>query len=145
MSLRTLITARPLDLAAEMALIGPHGAVASFVGHVRADDGVATLSLEHHPQMTERALADLAAAAAARWSLDAVSLVHRVGPMAPGDAIVFVAAASAHRAAALDACAFLIDRLKTDVPLWKCETLEDGTRRWVEPRSGDAERAGGWV
>lgn len=144
MQLRTLVTARPIDIAGELARIGPHGAVASFIGHVRADDGVSTLTLEHHPQMTERALADLARNAAARWSLDAVTLIHRVGPMATGDAIVLVTTASPHRAAALEACAFLIDRLKTDVPLWKCETLDDGTKRWVEPRASDEVRAGGW-
>lgn len=143
-TLRLLLTARPLDIGGELARIGPSGAVASFIGHVRADDGVTTLTLEHHPLMTERALDALARGAAARWSLDAVTLIHRVGPMATGDAIVLVATASAHRADALDACAYLIDRLKTDVPLWKCETLTDGTRRWVEPRDGDAARTGGW-
>ena len=144
MAIRTVITARPIDIAVELERLGPAGAVASFIGHVRADDGVATLTLEHHPLMTERALVDLARDAVARWALSAVSLVHRVGPMVTGDAIVIVATASAHRADALAACAFLIDRLKTDVPLWKCETLTDGTRRWVEPRDGDAARAEGW-
>lgn len=145
MNLRTLVTARPIDIGHELDHIGPHGAIASFIGHVRVDDGVTTLTLEHHPQMTGQALDDLARAATARWSLAAVTLVHRVGPMVPGDAIVLVATASAHRAAALESCAYLIDRLKTDVPLWKCETLEDGTSRWVEPRTSDDERAKGWA
>lgn len=142
--LRTSLTARPLDVADELARIGPSGAVASFIGHVRADDGVTTLTLEHHPQMTELALVDLARSAGERWSLDAVTLIHRVGPMVTGDAIVLVVTTSPHRAAALEACAYLIDRLKTDVPLWKCETLEDGSNRWVEPRDHDATRAADW-
>lgn len=139
-----MVTARSLDLGHLIEAVGPSGAVASFVGHVRVDDGVTTLTLEHHPQMTERSLADLAKQAADRWPLEAVTLVHRVGPMTSGDAIVCVITASPHRAAALDACTYLIDRLKTDVPLWKCETLADGTCRWVEPRADDAERACAW-
>lgn len=145
MSLRALITAREIDIAAELQRVGRSGAVASFVGHVRTDDGVITLTLEHHPQMTETALVDLVRSASERWQLEAATIIHRVGPMVAGDAIVLVATASPHRAAALDACAFLIDRLKTDVPLWKCETLEDGSKRWVEPRSSDAERVQLWA
>ena len=145
MSLRALITAREIDIAAELQRVGRSGAVASFIGHVRTDDGVITLTLEHHPQMTETALVDLVRSASERWQLEAATIIHRVGPMVAGDAIVLVATASPHRAAALDACAFLIDRLKTDVPLWKCETLEDGSKRWVEPRSSDAERVQLWA
>jgi molybdopterin synthase catalytic subunit len=141
---RTAICDTPFDVAAEMALIGAAGAVASFVGHVRGDDGVELLTLEHHPVMTARALADLAQTASERWPLSGVTVLHRVGPLATADAIVLVLTASAHRAAALEACAYLIDRLKTDVPLWKCETLIDGTQRWVEPRAGDDARAGAW-
>lgn len=142
--LRTAICDTPFDVAAEMALIGAAGAVASFVGHVRGDDGVELLTLEHHPVMTARALADLAQAASERWPLSGVTVLHRVGPLVKGDAIVLVLTASAHRAAALAACAYLIDRLKTNVPLWKCETLADGTLRWVEPRAADDARAGAW-
>jgi molybdopterin synthase catalytic subunit len=133
------------DPGAELAALGPHGAVASFIGHVRADDGVTTLFLEHHPAMTQAALESLAETARQRWPLAATTLIHRVGALAAGERIVFVAAASPHRAAALEACAFLIDRLKTDVPLWKKEMLADGSQRWVEPRDGDAERAEGWA
>ncbi|HRE33566.1 MAG TPA: molybdenum cofactor biosynthesis protein MoaE [Sphingopyxis terrae] len=89
-------------------------------------------------------LADLAHAAADRWRLSALTLIHRVGAMAPGETIVLVLASSPHRAEALAACTFLIDRLKTDVMLWKRETLTDGAARWVEPRAGDQERAEGW-
>jgi len=86
----------------------------------------------------------LAGEAVARWSLDAATVIHRVGPMAPGERIVFVAAAAAHRAAALEACAYLIDRLKTDAPFWKRETRA-GEGRWVEAKAGDDVAAARWV
>lgn len=135
----------PFDSGAELSALGTDGAVASFSGHVRADDGVSVLELEHYPGMTERVLEDIAAQAADRWGLSAVRIVHRVGPMQPGDAIVFVAAASAHRAAALEATAYLIDRLKTDAPFWKRESraLSDAAS-WVEPRSADDDAAARW-
>ena len=135
----------PIDVAAELARTEADGvgAVATFTGLVRADDGVDLLELEHYPGATEAALAELATAAEERWSLGAVTIVHRVGPMRPGERIVFVAAAAAHRAAALEACAFLIDRLKTDAPFWKRETR--GTdARWVEARNSDTEAAARW-
>ena len=84
------------------------------------------------------------AVAADRWRLSALTLIHRVGAMAPRETIVLVLASSPHRAEALAACTFLIDRLKTDVMLWKRETLSDGAVRWVEPRAADQERAEGW-
>lgn len=133
------------DPGAEIGELGPHGAVASFIGHVRPDDGVVTLFLEHHPTMTGGALQALAADAMHRWPLAAVTMIHRVGALAASERIVFVATASPHRAAALEACAFLIDRLKTDVPLWKKEVLLDRSQRWVEPRSSDTERAESWA
>ena len=140
----TLGTA-PFDVGAELAALGPSGAVASFVGHVRADDGVVELFLEHHPVMTRAALQHLADVAAARWPLDAVRLIHRVGRLVAGDPIVLVAVAARHRTAALEACAFLIDRLKTDAPLWKRETLSDGSARWVEQRETDVDQAMRWA
>lgn len=143
--IRILVSAAPIDLASEMALAetGGAGAVATFTGLVRADDGVTTLELEHFPGMTERALEALARAAQARWSLAAVTIVHRVGPMREGDRIVFVAAAASHRAAALEACAYCIDRLKTDAPFWKRE-IRGSDSRWVEPRASDADAARRW-
>jgi molybdopterin synthase catalytic subunit len=142
--IRVVVSSEDFDVGAELATLGAHGAIASFIGHVRADDGVETLFLDHHPTMTRTALDALAATAMTRWPLAAVTLVHRVGALAAGDRIVLVAAASAHREAALAATAFLIDRLKTDVPLWKKEVLATGTARWVEPRAGDVSRADGW-
>ncbi len=134
-----------IDLAAEVARVEASGAggVATFSGHVRADDGVAILELEHYPGVTEAALRSLAEAATARWSLLAASVVHRVGPMHPGERIILVATAAAHRGAALEACAFLIDRLKTDAPFWKREVRGDEAT-WVEARIGDEAMAGRW-
>jgi molybdopterin synthase catalytic subunit len=144
--IRVHVSPTPIDLAAEMAGVeraDGAGAVATFTGLVRSDDGVGTLELEHYPGATEAALTRLAEEATARWALGAATIVHRVGPMAPGERIVFVAAAAAHRGAALEACAYLIDRLKTDAPFWKRETV-GGAARWVEARAGDATAATRW-
>ena len=143
--IRVSVQAEPIDLAAELTRVEASGAggVATFSGHVRADDGVAVLELEHYPGVTEAALRSLAEAAAERWSLLAVSVVHRVGPMRPGERIVLVATAAAHRGAALEACAFLIDRLKTDAPFWKREMRGDEAT-WVEARAKDEAAAGRW-
>ena len=143
--IRVAVQPGPIDLAAELAAAEANGAgaVASFTGLVRGDDGVTRLELEHYPGMTEAALTALAEEAARRWGLLAVSVVHRVGVMVPGERIVLVAASAPHRAAALEACAFLIDRLKTDAPFWKRETR--GTQaEWVEARDSDAGRAEHW-
>jgi molybdopterin synthase catalytic subunit len=130
------------ELAALEALGG--GAVASFTGLVRGDGGLTCLTLEHYPGMTQAALEALAVDASARWSLRGVTLIHRVGSMVPGDRIVFVGSASAHRAAVLESCAFLIDRLKTDAPFWKKESFADGREHWVEVRASDDAAAARW-
>ena len=143
--IRVAVQTAPIDLAAEIDVVegAGAGAVATFTGLVRADDGVDVLELEHYPGATEAALTELAETATGRWSLTAATIVHRVGPMRPGERIVFVAAAAPHRAAALAACAYLIDRLKTDAPFWKKETR--GTQaRWVEARAGDEAAAARW-
>lgn len=144
--IRVVVDPAPIDIAAEAARVEAAtgvGAVATFTGLVRVDDGVGVLELEHYPGATERALERLCAEATARWSLGSATVVHRVGPMVPGERIVFVAVAAAHRGAALDACAFLIDRLKTEAPFWKRETRGD-RRRWVEARGGDEAAAARW-
>jgi molybdopterin synthase catalytic subunit len=124
------------------------GAVASFTGITRPDgsgDSVVTaIELEHYPAMTEAALRQLAEGATERWDLAACILIHRVGKIDVGDAIVFVGTASAHRAGALAACEFLIDRLKSDVPFWKKEYRSSGEAHWVEAKASDEERAAGW-
>ncbi len=144
--IRILVSAAPIDVAVELAAVEGRGAggVASFTGIVRGDDGVTQLELEHYPGGTERALTELAEAAARRWALLAVTIVHRVGAMLPGDRVVLVATAARHRTAALEACAFLIDQLKTSAPFWKRESR--GTdARWVDARQSDAAAAARWA
>ena len=119
------------------------GAISSFTGLVRSDDGVTAIELEHYPAMTEASLRAVAVEAQSRWNLSGAIIVHRVGKMAVGEPIVFVAAASAHRADALAACAFLIDRLKTDAPFWKKE-YRGGQANWVEAKTSDDARAADW-
>lgn len=134
------------DAGAEIAALGCDGvgAVASFTGFVRGDAGVIALTLEHYSQVAEAALRRLAKEASARWALGGVVLHHRVGRLAVGEAIVFVATAAPHRQGALEACAFLIDRLKTDAPFWKRESYADGRERWVEAGAGDDAAAAHW-
>lgn len=131
----------PAELAALEALGG--GAVASFTGIVRGEDGISALTLDHYPGMTEAALKTLADEAMVRWPLLGVIVLHRVGRVEAGQRIVFVGTAAAHRGAALEACAFLIDRLKTDAPFWKKEHRADGDR-WVEARHADEATARRW-
>jgi len=143
--IRVVVNRQPIDIAAEMIAIeaGGAGAVATFSGLVRADDGVGTLELEHYPGATDAALVTLAEQATIRWALLAATIVHRVGVMRPGERIVFVGVSAPHRAAALESCAFLIDRLKTDAPFWKRETRGEDAR-WVEPRGSDDAAAARW-
>lgn len=132
------------DAGAEIAGVGGEGVggVGCFVGVVRGE-GVRALTLEHYPGMTERAMAGIAAEAERRWGLSGCVLVHRVGRLLPGEGIVLVVAASAHRAAALEAVAFLIDWLKTRAPFWKREE-RDGGVAWVAARAGDEAAAARW-
>ncbi|WP_395676551.1 molybdopterin synthase catalytic subunit MoaE [Inquilinus sp.] len=138
------------DVGAEIAALSEGrtdvGGVASFVGLVRDIAGGATvtaMTLEHYPGMTERQLEEIEAEARSRWPLLEVRIVHRVGRLEPGDRIMFCGAASAHRGAALEACAFLMDWLKTKAPFWKREETPEG-ERWVEARAEDDEAASRW-
>ncbi len=144
--IRVVVQDGPIDIGFEHAAaeIAGAGAVASFTGLVRGDDGVTELALEHYPGATEAALEALCATATARWTLDAATIVHRVGAMVPGDRVVFVATAARHRGAALEACAFLIDRLKTGAPFWKRERRGPDAR-WVEARESDDAAAARWT
>jgi molybdopterin synthase catalytic subunit len=141
------LQSEPFDAGAELARLDTlgGGGVASFTGIVRGDDGLSELFLEHHPEMTLRMMRQLADAAAMRWALLGVTVLHRHGALGPGDPIVFIATAARHRAAALEACASLIDRLKTEAPFWKRETFADGRVHWVEPRIGDEAAAARWL
>ncbi len=138
---------QPFDTAAELAALSAGradvGAIASFTGLVRADDGLTALTLEHYPGMTERQLAAIAAEAEARWPILAGTLIHRHGRLVPGDAIVLVAIASPHRATAFEACSFLMDWLKTKAPFWKAEEGRWGTR-WVSAKTEDDTAASRW-
>lgn len=145
--IRVSLQAEAFDAGAELARLDAlgGGGVASFTGIVRGDDGLTELLLEHHPQMTLAMMERIAAEAAARWALLGLTIIHRYGALAPGAGIVFVATAARHRAAALDACASLIDQLKTQAPFWKRETFADGRQSWVEPRVSDDIAAARWL
>ena len=120
------------------------GAVATFTGLARAEAGqTAILELEAYPGFTEARIAEIAETARARFSLDDLMVLHRVGPIAPGEPIVFVATAARHRRAAFEACDFLMDYLKSRAPFWKKETGPDGTR-WIEPRDQDHADIARW-
>jgi len=141
----------PFDVGAEMAALTRGntaiGGVACFVGLVRdmADGApLAAMTLEHYPGMTERQLARIEAEACARWPLEACLVVHRYGRLEPGDPIVLVITAAAHRQAAFESCAFLMDWLKTKAPFWKLEETDAGAR-WVEARDSDDVAAARWT
>jgi molybdopterin synthase catalytic subunit len=144
------VQAEDFDPGAELAALTAGrpciGGVVSFVGLVRDMAGgepVSAMTLEHYPGMTERKLAEIEATACGRWPLAASLIVHRYGRLEPGDRIVLVAAASAHRAAAFEACAFLVDWLKTKAPFWKLEDRPGGAR-WVAARAEDEDAAARW-
>ena len=123
------------------------GAVVTFTGVMRSEnDGasVAGMTLEHYPGMTEAELARVEAEAGNRWPLQASLIVHRVGALNPGDNIVLVVTASAHREAAFAAAEFLMDYLKTRAPFWKKELDANGRERWVEARESDDAAAERW-
>lgn len=146
---RIRVQAEDFDPGAETAWLHEQdrraGAVATFLGLVRDDaqDPLTSLFLEHYPGMTEKALGAIVDQARTRWPLGRVVLLHRVGELAPGDSIVFVGVASAHREAAFAACEFLMDYLKREAPFWKKEKRASG-EHWVEQKGSDLERAGRW-
>ncbi len=123
------------------------GGVALFVGLVRDMAGgqpVSAMTLEHYPGMTEKQLEAIEAEARRRWPLDDVLIIHRHGRLEPGDRIVLVATASAHRDAAFESCRFLMDWLKTKAPFWKLEATPEG-ERWVEAKESDDAAAARWT
>ena len=122
------------------------GGIVSFTGLTReatAGAAVTTLELDAYPGFTEPAIAAMEAEARARFAVQDVLVVHRYGPIAPGEAIVFVATAAEHRRAAFEAADFLMDWLKTRAPFWKKETGPDG-ERWIEPRPSDYDDVERW-
>lgn len=144
------VHAAPFDAAQLLADFSARavgaGAIVSFTGLVRGEnDGaaVAGLELDHHPRLTEQAIAGIAADAIARFALNDIMIVHRHGMLAPGEAIVFAAAAAPHRRAAFDAVDYVMDRLKTEAPFWKREQRSDGAH-WLEARDSDREARARW-
>jgi len=129
------------ELAALESLGG--GGVASFTGIVRGDGDLVALELEHYPAMTTAQVERIVAEACERWPLLGVRVIHRFGRLVPGERIVFVGTASRHRTAALEACAFLIDWLKSRAPFWKKEHFAERTA-WVDARAEDDEKAESW-
>ncbi len=120
------------------------GAIATFTGIARAEKGeTSTLELEAYPGFTERAIGEIADQAGQRFGLHDVAIVHRVGQIAPGEPIVFVATAAGHRRAAFEACDFLMDYLKSRAPFWKKE-IGPGGSRWIEPRPQDHADIARW-
>jgi len=148
--MKILVQTEAFDLGTEVAAMSSGrtdiGAIASFVGLARdmnESSGVAAMTLEHYPGMTEKALAQLVDDAHARWTLQDVTVIHRIGRLVPGDPIVLVAVASRHRGEAFAACEFIMDFLKTQAPFWKKEETPDG-ERWVEARASDDAAAARW-
>ncbi len=144
------VQAEDFDVGAELEALtrgrSDVGAVASFVGLVRAsNDGRAIrgMTLEHYPGMTEKALEDICAQARERWNVLETLVIHRVGPLVPGERIVLVGVSSAHRGEAFAACEFIMDYLKTRAPFWKREDTPEGAR-WVDVRASDDTAAERW-
>ncbi len=151
MQVTVLVCEDDFDVGAETeALRGTGvGAIASFTGIVRDTDGTGpsqhliALTLEHYPQMTETEITRIVAEAGERWPLAAVRVIHRVGRLAPQENIVFVGTASAHRDAAFESAAFIMDYLKTKAPFWKKEETQEGAH-WVDARLSDDEALEKW-
>ncbi|HEX8062875.1 MAG TPA: molybdenum cofactor biosynthesis protein MoaE [Allosphingosinicella sp.] len=144
------IESGPFDPGAELAAFAARvpgaGAIASFTGLVRAasdGDTVTVLELEHYPALTGKTIAAIGEEASTRFPLAGLVIVHRHGAMAPGEPIVFVAAAAQHRRAAFGAVDYMMDRLKTEAPFWKREHGPGGAR-WIEARPEDVEDRARW-
>ncbi|MCW2393987.1 MULTISPECIES: molybdenum cofactor biosynthesis protein MoaE [unclassified Sphingobium] len=140
------VTAEDFDPGRELARLEglDGGGIASFTGLVRDDGGLRALLLEHYPAMTQAQIGAVVEEACARWPLLGVTVIHRFGELPVGARIVFVGTASAHRVAALESCAFLIDWLKVSAPFWKQEIRHDGSAGWVEAKGADDARAAIW-
>jgi molybdopterin synthase catalytic subunit len=145
------VQSEDFDFSAELSALTTGntaiGGMTSFVGLVRdlgGEDALKAMTLEHYPGMTEKMLREIEAEANDRWPLEASLIIHRYGRLEPGDQIVLVATASAHRQAAFDSCAFLIDWLKTKAPFWKLEDTQKEGARWVEVKATDDLAAERW-
>jgi molybdopterin synthase catalytic subunit len=142
------VQSEPFDPGAELSAFAQGradiGAVVSFTGIVRDTDGtLEAMEIEHYPGMTERAIGKIMDEARARWDLSDVLVIHRYGPLKPGEVIMMVATASAHRAAAFSSADFLMDYLKSRAPFWKKEARGDGTN-WVAAKDEDETALDRW-
>lgn len=146
--MRLGVQAEPFDLGAETAAfaagVAGAGAVVTFTGLVRDNGGALTaMEIEHYPGMTETAIAAIMAEATARWSLIDALVIHRHGRLGPGEAIMMVATAAAHRAEAFAAAEFLMDYLKSRAPFWKKEWRAEGGH-WVAAKDSDEDALKRW-
>jgi molybdopterin synthase catalytic subunit len=141
------IQAQDFDPSVEIAALddasGSVGAIASFIGLVRGDDGLIAMTLDHYPGMCEREIAVHVTEARKRWPINGLRIVHRIGRLVPGERIVFVGVGSSHRQAAFHAAEFLMDYLKTRAPFWKREERQSG-ETWVEAKAADDESVKRW-
>jgi molybdopterin synthase catalytic subunit len=148
--IRVAVQPDDFDVAAEITRLkhaagGTVGAVVTFTGICRDEDGrLAALELEHYPGMAEEEIGRIARETASRWPLAGIAVVHRHGRILPGENIVLVVTASAHREAALAAASFLMDFLKTRAPFWKKEHAPAGDGGWVEAKTTDDQAADRW-
>ena len=149
-AIRIRVQGEPFDAGREIARVcegAPNvGAVATFLGVVRDENDertVGSMRLEHYPGMTERAIEGIVRDARARWPFASATVIHRIGTLSPGDPIVLVVVAAAHRGEAFRACEYVMDYLKTKAPFWKKESTPEG-ERWVETRNSDFEAAQRW-
>ncbi|SLN21458.1 Molybdopterin synthase catalytic subunit [Roseivivax jejudonensis] len=145
--MRVVVQAAPFDYGAECADFARDrtdmGAVVTFAGIVRGDGGLASMDIEHYPGMTEKALTAIAEEAAQRWSLGDVLVIHRHGPLRPGERIMMVATAAPHRRDAFEAADFLMDYLKSRAPFWKKERGTEG-ENWVAAKVADEDALTRW-
>jgi molybdopterin synthase catalytic subunit len=144
------VQAEDFDTAAELVRLTAGrrdiGGIVTFTGVVRdfaGENAIEAMTLEHYPGMTERQLGDIEAEANRRWPLQASLIVHRFGRLEPGERIVLVITAAAHRQAAFEAAEFLVDWLKTKAPFWKLESTPEG-EQWVEAQASDDDAAARW-
>lgn len=145
--MRIVVQQAPFDLGAETSRFAEgykdQGAIVTFTGLVRDDGGMARMEIEHYPGMTERAITKIAEEAVTRWSLGDALVIHRFGPMQPGEAIMMVATAAPHRKDAFEAAEFLMDYLKSRAPFWKKEIGPDGSD-WVAAKDEDEDALDRW-
>jgi molybdopterin synthase catalytic subunit len=145
--MRVAVQSAPFDLGAEVAAfttgVTGAGAVVTFTGIVRPDDGLTGMEIEHYPGMTEKAIRGIVEEAVVRWALADALVIHRHGPLKPGEAIMMVATAAPHRGDAFAAAEFLMDYLKSRAPFWKKES-RDGGATWVAAKDADEDALNRW-